>query len=135
MNRSRLRCVGLLVLVLARLGAASAESKRVLLLHSFGREDGPFDAFANGFRLELEQQSRDPLEFYEVSLEPAGPGEPSEESVVRFLLSMFASRPPDLIVPIGGPASTFAHRYRSRLFPDLPMLMTAVDERHFEQVN
>jgi signal transduction histidine kinase len=137
MNRSRvidrLRCVGLVIFVLARLGAASAEPKRVLLLHSFGREVGPFDAFANGFRLDLEHQSRDPLEFYEVSLQPAGPGEPSEQSVVHFLLSMFASRPPDLIVPVGGPASTFAHSYRSQLFPATPMLMTAVDERHFEQ--
>jgi signal transduction histidine kinase len=131
----RLLCVGLLILVLAPFGAASPEPKRVLLLHSFGREVGPFDAFAAGFRLELERQSRNPLAFYEVSLEPAGPGEPSEQSVISFLLSMFASRPPDLIVPVGGPASTFAHRYRSRLFPGTPMLMTAVDERHFEQAN
>jgi signal transduction histidine kinase len=128
-----LRYVSLVILLLARLGEASAEPKRVLLLQSFGREDGPFDAFTNDFRLKLERQSRDPLEFYEVSLEPAGPDEPSEQSVVRFLLSMFASRPPDLIVPVGGPASTFAHKYRSQLFPATPMLMTAVDERHLQQ--
>ena len=46
---------------------------------------------------------------------------------------MFVSRPPDLIVPIGGPASTFAHRYRQRLFPATPMLLAAVDERHLQQ--
>jgi signal transduction histidine kinase len=130
----RLLFVSLLILVLAPFGAASAEPRRVLLLESFGREVGPFDAFAEGFRSELERQSRDPLEFYEVSLYPAGPSEPSEQAVVSFLLSMFASRPPDLIVPIGGPASTFAHRYRQRLFPATPMLMAAVDERHLQKV-
>jgi hypothetical protein len=130
----RLLIVSLLILVLAPFGAASAEPRRVLLLESFGREVGPFDAFAEGFRSELERQSRDRLEFYEVSLQPAGPSEPSEQAVVSFLLSMFASRPPDLIVPIGGPASTFAHRYRQQLFPTAPMLMAAVDERHLQKV-
>ena len=137
MSRSSviLLCIGVLILQLARFGAASAEPKRVLLLHSFGREVGPFDAFAAGFRLELARRSTDPLEFYEVSLKPAGPGEPSEQSLVSFLRSIYASRPPDLIVPVGGPASTFAHKYRPLLFPDTPMLMTAVDERHLQKVN
>jgi hypothetical protein len=69
-----------------------------------------------------------PWRFYEVSIEHARPGEPSEQSIVSFLLSMFGNRPPDLIVPIGGPASTFAHRYRTQLFPSTPMLITAVDQ-------
>jgi len=85
-------------------------------LNSFGREVGPFDAFNRGLRMHSERQSRDQLEFYEVSLQPAGPSEPSEEAIVSFLLSTFARRPPDLIVPIGGPASAFAHKYRQRLF-------------------
>jgi ABC-type uncharacterized transport system substrate-binding protein len=122
-------CVGL-VLASAPLSASAAEAKRVLFLHSFGREVGPFDAFAAGFRLGLERQSRDPVVFYDVSLEPAGSDEASQQSVASFLLSMFAKRPPDLIVPIGGPASTFAHSHREQLFPATPMLMTAVDERH-----
>src|SRR5215468_11665020 len=79
--------------------------------------------------MHTERQSRDQLEFYEVSLQPAGPSEPSEEAIVSFLLSTFASRPPDLIVPIGGPASAFAHKYRQRLFFATPMLITAIDQR------
>ena len=131
----RLLFISLLILALAPFGTASAEPRRVLLLQSFAREVGPFDAFAEGFRSELERESRDPLEFYEVSLNPAGRSEPSEEAVISFLLSMFASRPPDLIVPIGGPAATFAHKYRQRLFPATPMLMAAVDERHLQKVS
>src|SRR5689334_19017588 len=127
--------IGALILVFAPFDAASAEPKRVLLLHSFGREVGPFDAFAAGFRLELARQSSDPLEFYEVSLNAAGPAEPSEQSLISFLLSMYPSGPPDLIVSVGGPASVFARRYRARLFPATPMLMTAVDERHLQKVN
>src|SRR5215470_12604826 len=130
----RLQCVGLLMLVLASFSRASTEPKRVLLLHSFGREPGPFDAFAAGFRLQLEQQSKVPVEFYEVSLEPAGPGKISDQAVVGFLLSMFSGRAPDLIVPIGGPAATFAHTHRQQLFPDTPILMAAVDQRHSENV-
>src|SRR5262249_19530161 len=42
----RLLCVSLLLLVLSPFSPASAEPRRVLLLHSFGRENSPFDAFA-----------------------------------------------------------------------------------------
>jgi len=123
-------CVILLILVFAPFDAASgAAPKRVLLLNSFGRELGPFDAFNAGFRTELERQSKDQLEFYEVSLQPGSPSEASEEAIVSFLLSMFTSQPPDLIVPIGGPASAFAHKYRQRLFFATPMLVTAIDQR------
>jgi signal transduction histidine kinase len=131
---NRLLRVSLLILVLASFSAASAEPRRVLLLHSFSREVGPFDTFVAGFRAALERQSRDPVEFYDVSLEPAGPSETAEQAIIGFLLSMFASRPPDLIVPIGGPASTFAHRYQQQLFPATPILMAAVDERHLHEV-
>jgi hypothetical protein len=121
--------------MLAAFGAASPAPKRVLVLHSFGREVGPFDAFAAGFRRELERQSSDPLEFYDVSLQPLGPDDASAETLMRFLLSMYGGRPPDLIVPVGGPASMFAHKYRARLFPATPMLMTAVDQRHLQKVD
>src|SRR5436190_153300 len=130
----RLGCISLLILVLAPFRAASAEPRRVLLLHSFGREAGPFDAFATKFRADLERQSQDPLEFYEVTLQPSGPSPPAEQTLLIFLQSMFASRPPDLIVPIGGPAATFAHRNRQELFPGTPTLIAAVDDRHLEKV-
>jgi len=126
---NQLLCVSLLILVVAPFGTASGAPTRVLLLNSFGRELGPFDAFNADFRTELERQSRAQLEFFEVSLQPGSPNEDSEETVVSYLQSIFASRPPDLIVPIGGPASAFAHKYRQRLFFATPMLITAIDQR------
>jgi signal transduction histidine kinase len=129
-----LRRITLLILLLAPSSNAWADGRRVLLLHSFAREVGPFDTFAAGFRVALEKQSKEPVEFYDVSLEPAGPSEPSEPAVVRFLQSIFSGKPPDLIVSIGGPASTFAHRYRQQLFSSSPMLFAAVDQRQLQQI-
>ena len=37
---------------------------------------------------------------------------------------------PDLVVALAGPASAFARRHRSQLFPDVPLLFAAVDERY-----
>jgi signal transduction histidine kinase/ABC-type uncharacterized transport system substrate-binding protein len=132
----RLLAVSLVILALAPLRASAADPKRVLLLHSFGRQVGPFDAFAVGFRQELERLLSDPVEFYDVSLPPPDDrGELSEQSVLSFLLSIFAKHPPDLIVPIGGPASQFEHKYQQQLFPASPVLMTAVDERHVQKID
>lgn len=133
LQMARLFRVVFLILAVARLGPAAVEPQRVLLLYSYGRQQGPFDIFTEGFRVELQRQSARRVEFYEVTLEPDGPSAPSEEALLGFLHSIYASRPPDLILPIGGPASKFAHRHRQELFPDTPMLMAAVDERHFEK--
>jgi signal transduction histidine kinase len=130
----RLLCAGLLILMLSPFSADGADVKRVLLLHSSGRELGPFDVFTEGFREELDRQSAVPLQYYEASLEPPRAG-PSDEPVVHFLQSMFADRSPDLIVPIGGPASKFAVAYRQRLFPAAPMLLAAVDQRHLRSAD
>ena len=51
--------------------------------------------------------------------------------VVEFIRSAYANRTrPDLIVAVGGPASAFARRNRSQLFPDVPLLFVAVDQRY-----
>ena len=55
-------CVGSAIFLLATLGAAAAETKRVLMLHSFDRDVKPWSAYAKNIRAELEQQSRWPLE-------------------------------------------------------------------------
>jgi len=52
-------------------GAESGQVKRVLILHSFGRDFAPFNATSSGFRTELARQSAAPIEFLEASLETA----------------------------------------------------------------
>ena len=54
--------VGLLILLTHTITAS--EPKRVLVLHSFGREFAPFSVFANQFRTELARQSPVPVDFF-----------------------------------------------------------------------
>jgi hypothetical protein len=69
-------CVWLLVWATMLSGPASGEPrgepKRVLMLHSFGRDFLPWSAFARAIRTELEQQSPWPLELQEHNLLSVG---------------------------------------------------------------
>ena len=57
----------------------------------------------------------------------------SEQAIVDFIDSAYANRPkPDLIVSVAGPAALFARKYRSQLFPDIPLLFVAVDQRYLQ---
>src|SRR6476660_679271 len=68
MTRGVCACSGATILLLATLGAAAAESKRVLMLHSFGRDFKPWSEYARTIRAELDRQSPWPLEITEHSL-------------------------------------------------------------------
>ena len=129
----RLVICGLLVLISAAPRAEGAEPGRVLLLHSFGRDFAPYDTFAGTFRTELASWSPEPVDVFEASLESARFGEAAEDHpFVDYLRALFRGRKLDLIVSIGGPATRFAQRQRSHLFPGVPMLITATDERHLQ---
>lgn len=135
--RSPLNLPALMILLVlgapGGVAARGAEPQRVLLIHSFGREFAPFDAFSAGFRAELVRQSSGPVDIYEVSLESARFRDPAQEApFLDYLLALFTQRGPDLVVPIGGPAARFAQRHRPRLFPEVPLLLAATDERHLE---
>ena len=58
----------LFVAVLFMTEAATAESKRVMLLHSFGTEFKPWSEYAKTIRDELNRQSPWPLDITEQSL-------------------------------------------------------------------
>ena len=112
------------------LGANAADSKRVLLLHSFGRDFAPFSEMANSFHTALIKRSQEPLDFYEASIFTARFREPEDEdSLVRYLQDLFSGHRLDLIVALGGPAASFVEKYRQRLFPDTPMVIAGVDAR------
>src|SRR5262245_20875920 len=123
-------CVPLLFLF-ASLGAAAPAPRRVLLLHSLEHESAPFADFEEAFRKDLGKQSPSGIHFYEVSLHSSA--DPEQEAVLDYLLSMFKKQPPDLLVPIGGPAAKFALANRSKLFPATPMILGAVDQRHLDE--
>ena len=114
-------------------GAAAADPKRVLLLHSFGRDFKPWSEYARTIRSELERQSPWQLDITEHSLVTArASDEEPEVPFVAYLRALFAKQPPDLIVSFGAPAAAFVQRHRPQLFSNTPMVFTAVDERRVQ---
>jgi signal transduction histidine kinase/ABC-type uncharacterized transport system substrate-binding protein len=126
----------LVVSLAASLGCSAgiaAESKRVMLLHSFGSDFKPWSEYAKSIRTELKQQSPWPLDITEHSLVTArSPDEDPEAPFVEYLRALFAKHPLDLIVSIGAPAAAFVQRHRQRLFATTPMVFTAVDQRRVQ---
>src|SRR4029077_13721489 len=128
------RALGLLLTVvlfmLPTMEAATAESKRVMLLHSFGREFKPWSEYATTIHEELNRQSPWPLDITEQSLVTARSGdEDLGAPFVEYLRALFAKRPPDLIVSLGAPAAGFVQQHRQQLFATTPMVFTAVEVR------
>ncbi|MDN3273343.1 HAMP domain-containing sensor histidine kinase [Frankia sp. RB7] len=110
--------------------SARGELKRVLILHSFGREFRPWSEYARSIKAGLEQQSPWPLDIQEHALLTARFNNPGPEApFVEYLRSLYQGAPPDIVLSIGAPAARFAQRYRGKLFPDTPMVLAVVEER------
>ena len=121
-------------MALTGFNAHGAEPRRVLLLHSFGREFEPFITFSQTFRSELAKQSPEPLDLFDVALASARFDASEEAPFVDYLLALFAGRRVDLVVPMGGPACRFAQEYRAKLFPDTPLLLACVEQRMLQSL-
>jgi len=117
------------VLFFAITGAALSEPRRVLLLHSFGRDFAPWNEYARTIREELDRQSTEPVDIFEASLATARFADDDEAPFVDYLRALFAKRKLDLIVTIAAPAASFFQRHRQELFPSTPMLITALEQR------
>ena len=129
-GRRVLKAALLLFLALLSAGAEAAAPKRVVILHSYGRDFAPFNATGSVLRTELASQLHGPVVFLEASLESERAGGPVDERpIADFLLSSAADKPPDLVVIIGAPALRFYLRSRPRLFPQARVLVTAIDPR------
>src|SRR5215510_4116374 len=121
------------LLLFAMLEPAAAETKRVVLLHSFGQDFQPWSEYARTIRSELQRQSPWQLDITDHSLVTArSKNEDPEVPFVAYLRALFAEQQPDLIVSIGAPAAAFVQRYRPQLFANTPMVFTAVDERRVQ---
>ena len=128
MSSARLAC--LLVLLALAASALAAEPKRVLVLHSFGRDFAPFNAVGSVFRTELASLSHGSVAIQEISLDSERAGPPTDERpIIEFLLSRADGKPPDLVVTIGAPALRFYLRSRPRLFPQTRLLITMIEPR------
>ena len=129
--------LGLLLAACVLFGSADAaqrnargELKRVLVLHSFGREFRPWSEYARSIKAGLEQRSSWPLDIQEHTLLSARFNSPGPEApFVEYLHSLYEGAPPDVVLTIGAPAAGFLQRYRAKLFPNTPVVLTVVEER------
>lgn len=110
--------------------ALSAEAKRVVILHSFGRDFSPWGEYGRQIRRELNRQSSWQLDIQDHSLVSArfSNGDP-ETPFMAYLNALNTAHKPDLIISIGAPAADFVQRNRSRFFPETPAILTAVEQR------
>jgi PAS domain S-box-containing protein len=123
----------LVLLIVGSLAAADEGPRRVLLVHSFGRDFSPFSEVAARFRTRLAELSPEPVEFMDAPLEMARfDGEDRDRPLLDFLESIYLNQPPDLLVPVGAPAAMFANRHRDTLFPGSPVLMLSADRRRMK---
>jgi len=106
------------------------ELKRVLVLHSFGRDFRPWSEYARDIKAKLERESPWPLDIQEHALLTARFNNPGPEApFVEYLQSLYQGAKPDIVLSIGAPAALFAQKYRGRLFPDAPLILSAVEHR------
>ena len=109
---------GLVIFVAVSLGCPAgfaAESKRVMLLHSFGLDFKPWSDYGKFIRTELVRQSPWPLDIVEHSLITARfSNESPEAPFVEYLRAQYTEHRLDLIVCIGAPAAAFVQRHRQR---------------------
>ncbi|WP_454624880.1 sensor histidine kinase [Bradyrhizobium cenepequi] len=114
----------------------AAEGKRILMLHSFGRDFRPWGEYARTIRAELDRLSPWPLDIQDHSLVAARfSDENPEASFVAYLSALNAQHSPDLIIAIGAPAASFVQRNRARLFRTIPTVLTAVEQRRIQFAN
>ena len=133
MARPVCACVAAAIILLAALGAAIAEPKRVMLLHSFGREVKPWTDYAQSIHAELARQSPWPLDVVDYALVSArSADEDPELPFVEYLRALYAKRPLDLVVSVGAPAAGFVQRHRQQLFAAIPMVFTVVEQRRVQ---
>lgn len=128
--RARLAFALTLVALCLSLGAEAAGPKRVLLLHSFGRDFAPYDAIASVFRAELARNSTEPIVISEATLD-AGRAltDREQRAFFDYLGARFEGSAPDLVVTMGPYAARHYLAHRDRLFPATPLVMAALDER------
>ncbi len=113
-------------------GEAAAQPKKILFLLSYGPNFQP--AWSREIRNQLNRQSPWPLDIQEYSLVTARNGDATAEAkFVEYLKALYANRPPDLIVAMGGAAARFVQKHRPDLFPTTPMLLAAVEVRRVDQ--
>ena len=110
--------------------ADAAERSETKLLHSFGRDFRPWSEYARSIKASLEKDSPWPLDLQEHTLLTARFNKPGPEApFVEYLNSLYHDQSPDIVLSLGAPAAAFVQKYRDRLFPGSPLVLTVVEDR------
>ena len=134
------RCLVWLVVTMAILiptqtSFAAAEPKTVLILHSYGQNFKPWSEYAKALRQELQRRSPWRLIIQDFSVTTARAEEQNAEyQFVDYLRALFVHRSPDLIVAFGAPGAAFAQTHRKELFPGVPLILAAIEERRVQSL-
>jgi two-component sensor histidine kinase len=125
-GRAVLLSLGIVLFGVGSVSSQAAEPKRILLLHSYGQEGAPLDAFVHSFRTEMLRTWPEKAALYDFSLETGRPdiGE-NEGAITQVLRARFAAMKLDLVVTLGAQAARFYTRNREELFPTVPILVIA----------
>ena len=119
-----------LLVVLVVPDTAASGARRVLVLHSFGRDFGPFHVFSTEFRTALSRASPQPIDFQELTLEVApGGGREGEDALRKPVQASHTPRSVALLVTVGAPAARFVLNNRESLLPGVPTLFSGVEQR------
>jgi signal transduction histidine kinase len=114
-------------------GADETPARQILVLQSLNRGNLVLDHFTGGLRIEMDERAGEPLNVVQIVVGTTGSVGAPEQAVVDFIRSTYAGRPPpELILTIAGPAAVFARKHRAQLFPDTPILFSAVDYRYLQ---
>jgi PAS domain S-box-containing protein len=114
----------------------SAETAKSVLVLCGERGDLPAIQVVEENLREVFQGSRSPrIELFSEYLDFARfSGDQQEKTRLRYLQERYAGRRIDLVVPVAGPALEFALTHRKELFPGVPMVFCAMDQRELEHL-
>ena len=105
-------------------------TQRVLVIHSYGRNVAPYDLIAATIRRGVASKAPNRVVFLEATLDADRPVSAREElAFVEYLRVRYSEPPLDLIITTGAAAAKLMLQYRDALFPGVPILFAALDQR------
>ena len=127
-------CVAAAVVLVVSIGETAAQSKKIMVVHSYGQNFEPGATWSKAIRKELNRQSPWLLDIQEFSLVTARHADDEAEArFIEYLKAIYAQRPPDLIIALNAPAARFIQQRRADLYPATPMVLALVEVRRVEQ--
>lgn len=130
-SRSGFIASGVALFCFAFVAATSAQdTKRVLVIYPVNDRQPGITAFEQGLRLTCQKASTDRIEFYNEYLDSARfPDEGYQNRLAEFLKGKYAGRRIDVIVAALAPSLDFILKYRSDIFPGVPVIHSAIEAR------